>query len=103
MNTTLNGYLEKLLYLLTGNFGKQGTNNLHTMFIPILTDTDERKQNIDVAFIIKCSRFPGFPPNILPDEILKAGEKRIRAVFVDSCNPLLTYLTHLPLRKPLKP
>ena len=28
--------------------------------------------------------------NILPDEILKAGEKRVRAVFVDSCNPLLT-------------
>lgn len=42
-------------------------------------------------FIIKCSRSLGFPPNILPDEILKAGEKRIRAVFVDSCNPLLTY------------
>ena len=51
----------------------------------------KENQNIDVAFTIKCSRFPVFPPNILPDEILKAGEKRIRAVFVDSCNPLLTY------------
>ena len=27
----------------------------------------------------------------MPDEILKAGEQRVRAVFVDSCNPLLTY------------
>ena len=31
-----------------------------------------------------------YPPNILPDEILQAGEDRIRAVFVDSCNPLMT-------------
>ncbi len=30
LNTTLNGYLEKLLYLVTGNFGKPGGNNLHT-------------------------------------------------------------------------
>ncbi len=27
----------------------------------------------------------------MPDEILKAGDQRVRAVFVDSCNPLLTY------------
>ena len=92
LNTTLNGYLEKLLYLLTGNFGKQGTNNLHTMFIPILTDTDERKPKYRRSVYHKMFPISGFfPPNILPDEILKAGEKRIRAVFVDSCNPLLTY------------
>lgn len=92
LNTTLNGYLEKLLYLLTGNFGKQGTNNLHTMFIPILSDTDERKPKYRRSVYHKMFPISGFfPPNILPDEILKAGEKRIRAVFVDSCNPLLTY------------
>lgn len=92
LNTTLNGYLEKLLYLLAGHFGKQGTNNLHTMFIPILTDTDER--NPKYRRTVHHEMFPisgFFPPNILPDEILKAGEKRVRAVFVDSCNPLLTY------------
>lgn len=33
LNTTLNGYLEKLLYLLTGNFGKQ---NLPIICIPCL-------------------------------------------------------------------
>jgi anaerobic selenocysteine-containing dehydrogenase len=32
-----------------------------------------------------------YPPNILPDEILHPGEDRVRAVFVDSANPLLTY------------
>ncbi|ENW92297.1 molybdopterin-dependent oxidoreductase [Acinetobacter dispersus] len=92
LNTTLNGYLEKLLYLLTGNFGKQGGNNLHTMFIPILTNTDERNPKYRRTVYHKMFPISGFfPPNILPDEILKAGEKRVRAVFVDSCNPLLTY------------
>ncbi|MDM1021351.1 molybdopterin-dependent oxidoreductase [Acinetobacter sp. VNK23] len=92
LNTTLNGYLEKLLYLLTGHFGKQGTNNLHTMFIPILTNTDERNPKYRRTVHHKMFPISGFfPPNILPDEILKAGEKRVRAVFVDSCNPLLTY------------
>ncbi|EOR07463.1 molybdopterin-dependent oxidoreductase [Acinetobacter genomosp. 15BJ] len=92
LNTTLNGYLEKLLYLLTGNFGKQGGNNLHTMFIPILSNTDERNPKYRRTVHHKMFPISGFfPPNILPDEILKAGEKRVRVVFVDSCNPLLTY------------
>lgn len=92
LNTTLNGYLEKLLYLLAGHFGKQGSNNLHTMFIPILTNTDERNPKYRRTVYHKMFPISGFfPPNILPDEILKAGEKRVRAVFVDSCNPLLTY------------
>lgn len=60
LNTTLNGYLEKLLYLLTGNFGKQGTNNLHTMFIPILSDTDERKPKYRRSVYHKMFPISGF-------------------------------------------
>ncbi len=96
LNTTLNGYLEKLLYLITGNFGKQGGNNLHTMFLPILGHTDERKtkkgKSLKLTTYHKMHPIAGiYPPNILPDEIELAGEKRIRAIFVDSANPLLTY------------
>lgn len=43
LNTTLNAYLEKLLYLITGQFGREGTNNLHTSLIPIIGNTDERR------------------------------------------------------------
>ncbi len=96
LHTTLNAWLEKLLWLVTGHFGREGTNNLHTSLMPILGHTDER-----VA--IKGKPLPRtayhgmhpiggiFPPSILPDEILKAGEDRVRAVVVDSCNPLLTW------------
>ncbi len=91
LHTTLNGYLEKLLYLITGNFGKKGGNNLHTFLVPLISDTDERKKGIRTA---KHQMFPiggMYPPNILPDEILDEGEDRIRAVWVDSSNPVLTF------------
>lgn len=92
INTTLNGYLEKLLYLITGNFGIKGGNNLHTFLIPILGHTDERKAHIQRSVYHQMFPIAGIlPPNILPDEILKAGEQRIRAIVVDSCNPILTW------------
>ncbi len=90
-NTTLNAYLEKLLYLITGNFGKKGGNNLHTSLIPLVSNTDERKMGVRTA---KHKMFPIgglYPPNILPDEIMHSGEDKIRAVWVDSTNPVLTY------------
>ncbi len=91
LHTTLNAYLEKLLYLVTGNFAKKGGNNLHTYMIPLISHTDERKKGIRTA---KHKMFPIgglYPPNILPDEINHSGEDRIRAVWVDSANPVLTY------------
>lgn len=91
LHTTLNGYLEKLLYLVTGNFGKKGGNNLHTLLIPLVSDTDERKKGTRTA---KHKMFPIgglYPPNILPDEIDHHGADRIRAVWVDSSNPVLTF------------
>ncbi|MDC0661116.1 molybdopterin-dependent oxidoreductase [Marinobacter sp. SS21] len=92
LHTTLNGYLEKLLYLLTGNFGVRGGNNLHTMLLPILGDTDERNPKLKRTAHHGMFPIAGiYPPNILPDEILHNGEDRVRAVFVDSANPLVTW------------
>jgi anaerobic selenocysteine-containing dehydrogenase len=90
-NTTLNAYLEKLLYLITGNFGKKGGNNLHTYLVPLASNTDERKKG---ERTVKHKMFPIgglYPPNILPDEINHDGEDRVRAVWVDSSNPVLSY------------
>jgi anaerobic selenocysteine-containing dehydrogenase len=96
LHTTLNGYLEKLLYLVTGHFGKVGGNNLHTFLLPILGHTDERvrKAGKPLKRTAHHGMFPIagiYPPNILPDEIDHGGENRIRAIFVDSSNPLLTF------------
>jgi anaerobic selenocysteine-containing dehydrogenase len=96
LHTTLNAYLEKLLYLITGNFGKVGSNNLHTAFLPVIGNTDETQvkpgRSLKRTVFHKMMPIAGmYPPNILPDEILKAGEQRIRAVVCESANPLLTF------------
>lgn len=96
LHTTLNGYLEKLLFLLTGHFGKRGGNNLHSFLLPVIGHTDERaiRHGKPLKRTAHHRMFPIagiYPPNILPDEIERAGEKRVRAAFVDSANPVVTY------------
>ncbi|SMF99904.1 molybdopterin-dependent oxidoreductase [Burkholderia singularis] len=96
LHTTLNGYLEKLLFLVTGHFGKRGGNNLHTFILPVLGHTDERAHRhgkpLKRTAHHRMHPIAGiYPPNILPDEIESAGDNRVRAVFVDSANPLVTY------------
>ncbi len=91
LHTTLNGYLEKLLYLVTGNFGKRGGNNLHTFLLPLIGHSDERNPKYPRTARHRMFPIAGlYPPNILPDEIEHAGEDRVRAMFVDSANPVLT-------------
>lgn len=91
LHSTLNSYLEKLLYLITGNFGKRGGNNLHSFFLPILGDTDERKPSVVRTACAKMFPIAGlYPPNILPAEIEHDGDDRLRAVWVDSANPVMT-------------
>ena len=96
LHTTLNAYLEKLLYLITGHFGRKGCNNLHTWLLPIIGHTDERETPTGKP--LKRTAHHGmhpiggvYPPSILPDEIEHPGDDRVRAVFVDSCNPLVTW------------
>lgn len=91
-HSTLNSYFEKLFFLITGQFGKKGCNNLHDSLIPILSHTDERNPKFKRSVYHNMFPVSGiFPPNILPDEILKAGDRRIRAMIVDSCNPAVTW------------
>ena len=91
LNSTLNSYLEKLLFLVSGNFGIKGGNNLHSVFIPVIGHTDET--NPKVIRSAHQGMFPIagiFPPNILPSEINNDQPDRIRALIVDSGNPALT-------------
>lgn len=92
LHSTLTTYLEKMLYIVTGNFGKQGGNNLHSSFLPILGNTDERKKKLKLTAHHKMMPISGmYPPNILPDEIEHEGEDRIRAILVESSNPVMTF------------
>ena len=92
LHSTVTTYLEKMLYLVTGNFGKRGGNNLHTSFLPILGNSDERKRELKLTARHKMQPISGmYPPNILPDEIEYEGEGALKAVWVESCNPVMSY------------
>jgi anaerobic selenocysteine-containing dehydrogenase len=93
LHSTLNSYLEKLLFLLTGNFGKRGGNNLHTYLLPLIGHSDPPGEHSDtwktvVTDIPAISKF--FPPNALPQEIDTDHPDRVRALWVDSANPAMS-------------
>ncbi|MEM8934462.1 MAG: molybdopterin-dependent oxidoreductase, partial [Acidobacteriota bacterium] len=90
-NSTLNTYLSKLLFLVTGQFGKPGTVNLHAHLVPLIGHSkspDEGGRRTRVTGMREISKF--YPPNILPAEIDTDHPERLRGLVVDSANPLMT-------------
>lgn len=91
LNSTLNTYLSKLLFLVTGQFGKPGTVNLHSFLMPLIGHSkspDEGGRRSRVTGMREISKF--YPPNILPAEIDTDHPERLRGLVVDSSNPLMT-------------
>lgn len=90
-HSTLNTYLSKLLFLVTGQFGKEGSNNLHTYLLPLIGHSKEPQEGgrtTRVTGMREISKF--YPPNILPQEIDTDHPERLRGLVVDSANPLMT-------------
>jgi anaerobic selenocysteine-containing dehydrogenase len=85
-NSTLNSYLEKLLYLVTGHFGRPGTNALHSWLMPLWRESSgERSEITGFEYI------GGYLPlNTLAEEIRADHPNRIRALWVESSNPANT-------------
>ncbi len=84
-HSTLNSWLEKLLYLLTGNFARQGGMNLHSSLAslsgggagkPIASPVHGHRV---LSGLVAC--------NHVPDEILTDHPERFRAMLVESANP----------------
>src|SRR5262249_4390696 len=65
-HSTLNSYLEKLLYLVTGNFGRPGTNALHTWLQPLFRDSQGERSSVTGQEIIGGL----LPTNRFADEVL---------------------------------
>lgn len=84
-HSTLNSYLEKLLYVVTGNFGRAGTMNLGTHLGKLIGGgNDNRTSPVGGHKIITGL----IPCNALPDEILTDHPDRFRAAIIESANPV---------------
>jgi anaerobic selenocysteine-containing dehydrogenase len=98
-HSTLNSYLEKLIYALTGNFAKPGTMNLGT-HLGKLASTAPGDPRTPVgghrilAGLIPC--------NVIPDEILTDHPERFRAMFIESGNPVHSLADSKRMREALE-
>lgn len=91
-HSTLNSWLEKLTFLLTGNLGRRGGNVFHTYLMPLIGHSPEA-DDPDVVRTAVTGMHPIsklYPPNVLPAEIDSDHPGRIRAVIVDSANPIVS-------------
>jgi anaerobic selenocysteine-containing dehydrogenase len=83
-NSTLCSYLNKLLWILTGNFAKRGGQHLHSSFGPLFRHTpDVGRTPVTGAPIVGGL----VPSNVIPQEILGDHPDRFRAMIVESSNP----------------
>ena len=82
-NSTLCSYLNKMLWILTGNFAKKGTQHLHSSFAPLFNLSGVGRTPVTGAPIISGL----VPSSVVPQEILTDHPDRIRAMIVESSNP----------------
>jgi anaerobic selenocysteine-containing dehydrogenase len=90
LHSTLCSYLEKLLWLLTGNFAKPGGQYVPTSIVNIVgtggsssRSSSERRSPVANALIISGL----VPCNVIAEEILTDHPDRYRAMLVESANP----------------
>jgi formate dehydrogenase len=82
-HSTLCSYLNKLLWILTGNFAKRGAQHLHSSLAPLFSVGGVGRTPVTGAPIIAGL----VPSNSVPDEILTDHPDRFRAMIVESSNP----------------
>jgi anaerobic selenocysteine-containing dehydrogenase len=90
LHSTLCSYLEKLLWLLTGNFAKPGTQYVPTSLVPLAGGGGSgprpargRRSPVADALIISGL----VPCNVIAEEILTDHPDRYRAMLIESANP----------------
>jgi anaerobic selenocysteine-containing dehydrogenase len=83
-NSTLCSYLNKLLWILTGNFAKRGGQHLHSNFGPLFRHATE----VGRTPVTGAPVLGGLvPSNVVPQEMLSDHPDRFRAMIVESSNP----------------
>lgn len=93
-HSTLNSYLEKLIWVLTGNFGKPGAGYSPSSLVSIVRNDGGAGRSSDGSKREKVSPVVGariisglIPCNVIAEEILTDHPARYRAMLVESGNP----------------
>ncbi len=87
-HSTMNSYLEKLLWALTGNFARPGCTNLHTQFAPgglVGRSRESRRVTPGTGERVIAGMFPAAA---IPEAVLTQDPDRFRAAIIESSNPV---------------
>ena len=88
LHSTVNSYLDALLYLLTGNFGRIGTNNPPIMLARLAAPSHWTAKRDRFSPVAGARIIAGLvPSNVIAEEILTDHPARYRAMIVDAANP----------------
>jgi anaerobic selenocysteine-containing dehydrogenase len=113
-HSTLNSYLNRLVWLLTGHYGRPGTNNA---FVPMLNLSSSTREATAKGGNGKAGKVrPGshtpvtgakvimglIPCNVIPEEILTDHPNRFRAMFIESSNPVHSLADSKRMRQALR-
>src|SRR3984885_2011485 len=99
LHSTLNSYLEKLLFALTGNVGKRGAMNAGTSLTGMFGGALSAQTSP-----VGGHRIIGgmIPANVIPDEIMTDHPKRFRAMLVEAENPRHSVADSVRMREALR-
>lgn len=85
-NSTLNSYLEKLLWVLTGNFAVDGAMVSPVMLVPFANAKAGSKK---VSPVVGAPIISGLVPcNVITEEVLTDAPGAYRAMIIESANPV---------------
>jgi len=89
-HSTLNSYLEKLIWLLTGNFGNVGGQYASSSLVAIGSSGHSKKRTeAKLSPVTKARIITGLIPcNAIPDEILTDHPNRFHGMLVEASNPV---------------
>lgn len=86
-NSTLVSYLQKLLWVLVGSFAKPGAMTTHSSMVPLFNYSTAGKEPASpvtgspiISGMLAC--------NEIPEMVLADHPERIRAMFIESANPV---------------
>lgn len=112
VHSTLGSYLHRLLWVLTGHYGRVGTNNA---FVPFLSLSKASKGETSVSKkksgprpekrspVANAKIIIGLIPcNVIPEEILTDHPKRYRAMLIESGNPVHSLADSQRMREALR-
>ncbi len=86
-NSTLVSYLQKLIWILVGSFGRPGAMTTHSSFVPLFNYSaagNEPESPVTGGAVISGM----IPCNEIPEAVLTDHPDRYRAMFIESANPV---------------